>query len=124
MPVWLFTCLPPSPVGKRYLSDVLESNRVGLSNEVPTIPLGILVNKGDGAAPTSLCRCKLSLIYDAATVLQPGQDASGQSRKTTARERLKTACICQISRQGSTYPESFDLTYKEGVAGSTPASPT
>ena len=57
-------------------------------------------------------------------MLQPELDASGQSRKTTARERLKTACICQISRQGSTYPESIDLTYKEGVAGSTPASPT
>jgi hypothetical protein len=61
---------------------------------------------------------------DAATVLQPEQDASGQSRKTTARERLKTAYICEISRQGSTHPENLDLTYKEGVAGSTPASPT
>jgi hypothetical protein len=37
---------------------------------------------------------------------------------------LEIAYICQISRQGSTYPESIDLTYKEGVAGSTPASPT
>jgi len=57
-------------------------------------------------------------------VLQPESDTPEHSRKTTARERLKTACICQISRQGSTYPESIDLTYKEGVAGSTPASPT
>src|SRR5215217_8446482 len=60
----------------------------------------------------------------AATMLQPEPDASGQSRKTTARERLKTACICQISRQGSTHPESLDLTYKERVAGSNPASLT
>jgi hypothetical protein len=30
----------------------------------------------------------------------------------------------EISRQGSTHPESFDLTYKEEVAGSNPASPT
>ena len=63
-------------------------------------------------------------VERAATVLQPEQDASGQSRKTTAREMLKTAYMSEISRQGSTYPESFDLTYKEGVAGSTPASPT
>ena len=27
-------------------------------------------------------------------------------------------------RQGRTYPESVDLTYKEEVAGSNPASPT
>jgi hypothetical protein len=27
-------------------------------------------------------------------------------------------------RQGRTYPESLDLTYKEEVAGSNPASPT
>ena len=61
---------------------------------------------------------------DAATVLQPEPDTPGQCRKTTAQETAKTAYICQISRQDSTHPESFDLTYKEGVAGSTPASPT
>ena len=61
---------------------------------------------------------------DAATVLQPESDAPGQSRKTTAQETAKTAHLCGIFRQGSTYPERFDLTYKEGVAGSNPASPT
>jgi EAL domain-containing protein (putative c-di-GMP-specific phosphodiesterase class I) len=34
---------------------------------------------------------------------------------------FKTAYVCEIFQQGSTYPESFDLTYKEGVAGSNPA---
>jgi hypothetical protein len=37
-----------------------------------------------------------------------------------ARNRLKE----RFSRQGSTYPESVDLTYKEEVAGSNPASLT
>jgi hypothetical protein len=63
-------------------------------------------------------------VERAATVLQPEQDTLGQSRKTTAQEMLKTAYMSEISRQDSTYRESFDLTYKEGVAGSTPASPT
>jgi hypothetical protein len=57
-------------------------------------------------------------------MLQPEPDASGQSRKTTAQETAKTAHLCGIFRQGSTYPERFDLTYKEEVAGSNPASPT
>jgi hypothetical protein len=34
-------------------------------------------------------------------------------------------CLDKLDfRQGSTYPESFDLTNKEGGAGSNPASPT
>ena len=57
-------------------------------------------------------------------MLQPEQDASGQSRKTTGQETAETAYICEISQQGSTYQESINLTYKEGVAGSNPASPT
>jgi hypothetical protein len=57
-------------------------------------------------------------------VLQPEPDAPGQSRKTQALETARTAYLCGISRQGSTHPESSDLTYKEGVAGSNPASPT
>jgi hypothetical protein len=57
-------------------------------------------------------------------MLQPEQDTPGQSRKTTAQETAKTGYLCAISRQGRTYPESFDITYKEGVAGSNPASPT
>jgi hypothetical protein len=57
-------------------------------------------------------------------MLQPEPDASGQSRKTTAQETAETAYLSEISRQVSTHPESVDLTYKEGVAGSTPASPT
>src|SRR5215210_4676780 len=57
-------------------------------------------------------------------MLQPDPDTPGQSRKTTAQETLKTAYISEISRQGSTYPESLDLPYKEEVAGSNPASPT
>src|SRR5215207_325514 len=61
---------------------------------------------------------------DAATMLQPEPDASGQSRKTTVQETAKTACICDFFRQGRTHLERFDLTYKEGVAGSNPASPT
>jgi hypothetical protein len=60
----------------------------------------------------------------AATVLQPEQDTPGQSRKTTAQEKSKTGYLCAISRQGRTYPESFDLNYKEGVAGLNPTSPT
>ena len=61
---------------------------------------------------------------DAATVLQPEPDVSGQSRKTVGQETPRTAYTCGKSRQSSTYPESFDRTYKEGVAGSNPASPT
>ncbi len=61
---------------------------------------------------------------DAATVLQPEPDTPEQSRKTATQEIAKTAYICEISRQGRTYPESSNLTYKEGVAGSNPASPT
>jgi len=41
-----------------------------------------------------------------------------------AQEKSKTGYSCTISRQGRTYQESVDLTYKEGVAGSNPASPT
>ena len=37
-----------------------------------------------------------------------------------ARNRLYERC----PRQSSTHPESVDLTYKEEVAGSSPASPT
>jgi len=36
----------------------------------------------------------------------------------------ETAHLCGVFRQGRTHQESFDLTYKEGVAGSNPASPT
>jgi hypothetical protein len=61
---------------------------------------------------------------DAATVLQPEPDAPGQSRKAMAQKTTKTAYLCAFSQQGSTYPERFDITYKEGVAGSNPASPT
>ncbi len=61
---------------------------------------------------------------DAASVLQPESDVPGQSRKTTAQETATTAHLGGVFRQGSTYPESFDLTYKEGVAGSNPAPPT
>ena len=57
-------------------------------------------------------------------MLQPEQDTLGQSRKATVQETLKAAYVRGISRQGSTYPESVDLPYKEGVAGSNPASPT
>jgi hypothetical protein len=57
-------------------------------------------------------------------MLQPEQDTPEQSGKATAQETPKTAYICVISRQVSTCPESSNLTYKEGVAGSTPASPT
>ncbi len=63
-------------------------------------------------------------VERAATMLQPEQDASGQSRKTTAQKTAETAYLCGVSRQSSTYPESVDLTYKEEVAGSNPASPT
>ena len=45
-------------------------------------------------------------VERAATVLQPEQDACGQSRKTTAQETLKTAYISGVSREGSTQPES------------------
>ena len=57
-------------------------------------------------------------------MLQPEPDALGQSSKVTAQETSKTAHLCGVIRQGSTHPESIDLTYKEGVAGSNPASPT
>jgi len=40
------------------------------------------------------------------------------------QETAKIACLCGIFRQGSTCQESVDRTYKEGVAGSNPASPT
>jgi hypothetical protein len=53
-----------------------------------------------------------------------GPDTLGQRRKTTAYETAKTAYIIEIPRQGTTCPENPDLTYKEGVAGSNPASPT
>ena len=32
--------------------------------------------------------------------------------------------LIRFAHNRSTYPESFDLTYKEGVAGSNPAWPT
>jgi hypothetical protein len=57
-------------------------------------------------------------------MLQPEQDTPEQSRKTTAQENGKNRLYSEISLQDSTYLESFDLTYKEGVAGSNPASPT
>jgi hypothetical protein len=57
-------------------------------------------------------------------VLQPEPDASEQSRKAMVQETAKIACLCGIFRQGRTQPESVDRTYKEGVAGSNPASPT
>jgi hypothetical protein len=48
-------------------------------------------------------------------------DRAGKERR---KKTAKTAYICVISRQGSTYPESSNITYKEEVAGSNPASPT
>ena len=81
-------------------------------------------NRGVSTSGTGMSSINKVIEGRAATVLQPEPDASGQSRKTTAQETAKTARICGICRQGSTYPESFDLTYKEGVAGSNPASPT
>jgi hypothetical protein len=69
-------------------------------------------------------RSSQGAVECAATVLQPEQDILGQSRENdvvrNARNRLKE----RFSQQGSTYPESVDLTYKEEVAGSDPASPT
>jgi hypothetical protein len=55
--------------------------------------------------------------------------ATGAGRIRTEQENDgarngKTACICDFFRQGRTHPESFDLTYKEGGAGSNPASLT
>jgi hypothetical protein len=64
------------------------------------------------------------VALDAATVLQPEQDTPEQSRKMVVQEMAKIRLDKRISRQGRTYPESFDRTYKEGVAGSNPASPT
>jgi hypothetical protein len=57
-------------------------------------------------------------------MLQPELDISGQSRKATAQETAKTAYISEMSRENNPYRVSVDLTYKEGVAGSNPASPT
>ena len=70
------------------------------------------------------CSPRLCEGLDAATVLQPEPDAPEQSRKAQAQETSKTALLYEISRQDSTYPESSDLTYKEEVAGSNPASLT
>src|SRR5829696_7709037 len=70
------------------------------------------------------CSPRLCEGLDAATVLQPEPDAPEQSRKAQAQETAKTASLGGICRQDSTYPESFNLTYKEGVAGSNPALPT
>jgi hypothetical protein len=36
------------------------------------------------------------------------------------QETAKTAYVCGVFRQVSTYPERFDLTYREEFAGSAP----
>jgi hypothetical protein len=48
-------------------------------------------------------------------------DRAGKRR---CKERPKTAYISEIFRQGSTYPESSALTYKEEVPGSSLGSLT
>jgi hypothetical protein len=58
------------------------------------------------------------LGFAAATVLQPEQDMPGRSRKTNGARNVKNCLYKPDFYQGSTYPESFDLTYKEEVAGS------
>jgi hypothetical protein len=55
--------------------------------------------------------------------------ATGAGHARTEQEnngaRNAKNCLSKPNfRQGSTYPESIDLTYKEEVAGSNPASPT
>ena len=57
-------------------------------------------------------------------MLQPEQYTPGQSRKTVVQETPKNRLYSGIFRQGRTYQESFDIIYKEGVAGSNPASLT
>jgi hypothetical protein len=45
-------------------------------------------------------------------------------QESNSARNAKNRLDKRIFRQNRTYPESFDLTYKEGVAGSNPASPT
>src|SRR5215216_1396416 len=48
----------------------------------------------------------------------------GGSSKYQRHKKRQSCFFRRIFQQGSIYPESFDLTYKKGVAGSNPASPT
>jgi hypothetical protein len=81
-------------------------------------------NRGISTSGTGMSSINKVIEGRAATVLQPEQYTPGQSRKTMVQETPKTRLYSGISRQGRTYQESFDITYKEGVAGSNPASPT
>ena len=81
-------------------------------------------NRGISTSGTGMSSSNKVIEGRAATVLQPEQYTPGQSRKTMVQETPKTRLYSGISRQGRTYQESFDITYKEGVAGSNPASPT
>jgi hypothetical protein len=60
----------------------------------------------------------------AATMLQPEQYRAEHSRIRSQTKMRKTAQISKISYQNKAYQEYTDLTYKEEVAGSNPASPT
>ena len=60
----------------------------------------------------------------AATMLQPEQNRAEHSRIRSRTEIPKTAQISRISQQDRTQKENPNLTYKEGAAGSNPASPT
>jgi hypothetical protein len=57
-------------------------------------------------------------------VLQPELDTPEHARIRSRLAASNTAYINRILRQGRIHLESSDLTYKEEVAGSNPASPT
>src|ERR687894_3278890 len=58
------------------------------------------------------------------SVLQPEQYGAERGRIRLRREMRETARICGLIRQDRAGKDTPDLTYKEEVAGSSPASPT
>ena len=63
-------------------------------------------------------------VERAATMLQPEQYRAEHGRMRSRTKLPKTAQISEISQLNRAQEEDAHLTYKEEVAGSSPASPT
>jgi len=111
----------------------------GLAVNIPTNETGGLRSEDNGQPPYLYPDYVATLLPDPDRVGGNGADlrrvrccnraatGAGHTRTEQENDDAKSAKHCldkRDFRQGSTHPESFDLTYKEGVAGTNLALPT
>ncbi len=107
---------------RRLYSPRVDGGRIILTPRIELLFCASLRNK-----PSCTCgACHLIRHHRKAlqSVLQPEQDRAEHSRIRSRTEMPKIAQISGISQQDRTQEENTNLTYKEGVAGSNPASST